>query len=266
MSMFSNPLARSRRSEDEISPQGTASPMTRTGSMRRLARASLVPLALAAALVPSAANAVTGYSITGTGGVGANARNAPWPAYSGVRYNIPEGRAIDIRCQYEGQVVNGSRIWDRLQDGAWVSDYYVNTAVYNGYSWGIPKCNEVAADWARSKINSTAWEWACDKFVAQAHGFGGSGYNTAIEHWNHLVSMGRTSGGTPTAVGSLVFFAANGNNGNAGHVAIYVGNGQVISNGIGGRIGYTTISALSGSAPYLGWSLGDVPRGWGQAW
>ncbi|MGI8806567.1 MAG: NlpC/P60 family protein [Acidimicrobiales bacterium] len=265
MSMFSIRNERSRVSVDGV-PEEAGNTTITTGTMRRLARASLVSLALAATLIPSPADAVTGYRITGTGGIGANVRNAPWPAHSGVRYNIPEGQGIDIRCQYEGQVVNGSRIWDRLQDGAWVSDYYVSTPVYNGYSAGIPKCNEVAADWARSKIGSTAWEWMCDNFVAQAHGFRNSGYNTAKDHWNHLASMGRTYGGTPTAVGSLVFFGANANNGQAGHVAIYVGNGQVISNGIGGRIGYTTISGLSASAPYLGWSLGDVPRGSGQSW
>ena len=86
------------------------------------------------------AGAVAGYRVTGTGGVGLNARS-DHSTSSPVRYRLAEGQAIDIACQDEGDVVNGSRIWDRLQDGAWVSDYFTSTPVYNGFSPGLPRCS-----------------------------------------------------------------------------------------------------------------------------
>jgi hypothetical protein len=232
----------------------------------RIAAAGLLASALAMAGVAAPAQATSGWYITGTGGAGVNARTSPWTT-SAIRYKLNEGQHIDIRCQYEGQVIGGSRIWDRLRDGAWVTDYYVSTAVYNGYDSRLEKCNDVAVNWARGQVGSTAHEGMCDRMVAQAYGFGGSGYYTARDHWNHLAQLGLTrTGSTNLPVGALVFFERAPVNGQAGHVAIHVGGGSIVSNGIGGKVGYTTVGALAQSAPYLGWSLGHFPNGWGTSW
>ena len=90
---------------------------------------------------PGEASAVSGYRVTGTGGIGLRARNAPRVS-GAVLYKLGEGQGVDISCQSEGDVVNGSRIWDRLRDGAWVTDYYLSTPVFNGFSPGIPNCNQ----------------------------------------------------------------------------------------------------------------------------
>jgi hypothetical protein len=232
----------------------------------RLAAVGVLASVLAVTGVTTPAQAVTGYSITGTGGAGVNARTSPWTS-STIRYRLAEGQGIDIRCQYEGQVIGGTRIWDRLRDGAWVTDYYVNTPNYNNYSPGLEPCNNVAVNWAKSQVGSTAHEGMCDRMVAQAYGFGGSGYQTARAHWDHLAQLGRVNGGTTgLPYGALVFFDRAAVNGWAGHVAIHVGGGSIVSNGIGGRVGYTTIGALAQSAPYLGWTLGHFPNGWGTSW
>jgi hypothetical protein len=47
-------------------------------------------------------------------------------------------------CQTKGdEVSNGhasSRIWNRLSDGTYVSDFYVNTERVGEFSPGIPRC------------------------------------------------------------------------------------------------------------------------------
>lgn len=53
--------------------------------------------------------------------------------------------AITIRCQTSGELVKpgsdkGSVVWDRLADGGYVSDYYVDTPVVDDFSPNIPRC------------------------------------------------------------------------------------------------------------------------------
>jgi surface antigen len=45
-----------------------------------------------------------------------------------------------IVCQTTGSDVSGSSIWDEIAAGQYVSDYWVNTPVFGGYSSGIPHC------------------------------------------------------------------------------------------------------------------------------
>jgi cell wall-associated NlpC family hydrolase len=61
-------------------------------------------------------------------------------------------------------------------------------------------------------------------------------------------------------IGALVWFAPNDRNGNAGHVGIYLGNGQFISATDHG-VQINDIASWSNIvASYKGW--GDAPSGW----
>jgi surface antigen len=55
-------------------------------------------------------------------------------------HGIANNSAIDITCQVQGQVVNGSDIWNQLADGTFVSDFYCDTSNFNGFSPPIPVC------------------------------------------------------------------------------------------------------------------------------
>jgi hypothetical protein len=82
------------------------------------------------------------YTVTGTGGSGLNERTGPATSYSVIR-TLAEGTTVDIICQSRStSAVGGSYIWDKLNDASrgWVSDYYLNTPVFNGFTPGIPQC------------------------------------------------------------------------------------------------------------------------------
>jgi lysophospholipase L1-like esterase len=68
------------------------------------------------------------------------------------------GSPLDIVCQTVGDDVNGSRIWDRLLSGAYVSDYWTSTPVFAGYSPGIPLCDG-APDTVAPPISGSSTPW-----------------------------------------------------------------------------------------------------------
>jgi hypothetical protein len=46
-----------------------------------------------------------------------------------------------IVCQVRSSnAVNGSPIWDRLQGGGYVADYYTTTPAVRTFSPGLPRC------------------------------------------------------------------------------------------------------------------------------
>jgi len=56
-----------------------------------------------------------------------------------------DGDEVDIVCQALGPKLvtsygGSSSVWDRLLDGGWVSDYFVNTPGRGGLSAPIPAC------------------------------------------------------------------------------------------------------------------------------
>jgi len=51
------------------------------------------------------------------------------------------GTSVYISCQTKGTNVNGSSIWDKLVNGSYVSDYWVNTPVFASWSPPIPQCS-----------------------------------------------------------------------------------------------------------------------------
>ena len=57
---------------------------------------------------------------------------------------IPEGGEVDVVCQAWGETVsNGyysSAVWDKLANGTWVTDFYVDTPNIGQFSPPIPAC------------------------------------------------------------------------------------------------------------------------------
>lgn len=96
----------------------------------------------------------------------------------------------------------------------------------------------------------------CDKWVAQYYGFSSSGYATAITHWNSISASQKHPGDTNAPAGALVFWS--GGSSGAGHVALSLGNGKIVSTDYprSGITSTTTIDAISNGwgEHYMGWS------------
>jgi hypothetical protein len=76
-----------------------------------------------------------------------NVHNGPYTTNPPVIPSpLPFGTGVHVWCQYPyGSSVNGSTFWDFLgfdRSGVqhWVTDYYVSTLVYDGFSPGQPNC------------------------------------------------------------------------------------------------------------------------------
>jgi hypothetical protein len=60
---------------------------------------------------------------------------------------LEEGEMAEITCQTHGGLVpvkdpGGSRVWDKLLDGNYVTDYYIETPKSGRFTPGIPRCPE----------------------------------------------------------------------------------------------------------------------------
>lgn len=71
------------------------------------------------------------------------------PEYAAPKVTAPvgeleDGQQIKVRCQVRGEPFSGdngvSSIWDRLEDGHYVTDYFVNTRGSDKFQEGIPRC------------------------------------------------------------------------------------------------------------------------------
>ena len=80
------------------------------------------------------------YHVYGTGGLGLNLRTGPGTTYSSVGV-LADGTAVQIVCQTRSSsVIGGSSIWDQIVGGTYVTDYYIDTPVFNGFTSGINQC------------------------------------------------------------------------------------------------------------------------------
>lgn len=90
----------------------------------------------------------------------------------------------------------------------------------------------------------------CDNFVARMWGQSMSGYNTAVDNWDASPDK-HTSGIAPA--GALYYWG-----GGAGHVAISMGDGTVMSTDYphAGTVGRVSVNKLTSDwgKPYLGWA------------
>ncbi|MET9020578.1 glycoside hydrolase domain-containing protein [Actinopolymorpha sp. NPDC004070] len=66
-------------------------------------------------------------------------RSGPGTNYSQVGQILYGGMA-NILCQRTGTQVGKSRVWDKLDNGGWVSDWYTMTTGRPGYTATIPRC------------------------------------------------------------------------------------------------------------------------------
>jgi hypothetical protein len=62
---------------------------------------------------------------------------------------LKEGESVEITCQAHGGPVGprkrSSRIWDKLVDGNYVTDFYIDTPRFDRFTPGIPRCAEGGA-------------------------------------------------------------------------------------------------------------------------
>jgi hypothetical protein len=76
-------------------------------------------------------------TVTATSGL--NARSGPTHFYPVVR-TYPHGAAVSVVCQAPGELIGTAAVWDRISDGSYASDFYLNTPSKTTYSAPIPRC------------------------------------------------------------------------------------------------------------------------------
>ncbi|HZC40368.1 MAG TPA: glycoside hydrolase domain-containing protein [Streptosporangiaceae bacterium] len=72
-------------------------------------------------------------------GTGINERAGAGRSYP-VAGHLDGGALAWVTCQAAGSKVGTTRVWDKLQDGRWVSDYYVATPSHTTFSGPAPRC------------------------------------------------------------------------------------------------------------------------------
>jgi hypothetical protein len=78
-----------------------------------------------------------------------NECTSPKPCGRQAVGRLREGEMTEIICQARGGRVpargpGGSKIWDKLTDGNYVTDYYIETPGLGRFTPGIPRCSEGA--------------------------------------------------------------------------------------------------------------------------
>jgi uncharacterized protein YraI len=79
------------------------------------------------------------YQYTVTSRIGLRARSGPGTSYPPVGV-WARGATLDLVCQAIGTQVGTTRVWDKLLNGSYVSDFYVSTASRRGLSPPVPRC------------------------------------------------------------------------------------------------------------------------------
>jgi len=69
-----------------------------------------------------------------------NARTGPSTSHAVVRTYAP-GSTVQVVCQARGSAVASTRVWDKLADGTYVTDYYLSTPSKTGYSALLARCD-----------------------------------------------------------------------------------------------------------------------------
>jgi soluble lytic murein transglycosylase-like protein len=125
-------------------------------------------------------------------------------------------------------------------------------------------CREaIAAARREARSGSTDWYRLCLAFTAEAYGWAASGEATANTAWNRMVVSGLARHGDPDPPPGALLFYATGDE--AGHVALYLGDGQVATNDIAapGRIDIVPLHDLTSGRwhlTYRGWAPPDFPH------
>ncbi len=74
-----------------------------------------------------------------TAATGLAERSGPGRSHP-VAGRLPDGALARLTCQQAGSKVGTTKVWDKLTDGHWVSDYYVATPSKTTYSKPTPRC------------------------------------------------------------------------------------------------------------------------------
>lgn len=77
------------------------------------------------------------YQVTAPNGL--TERSGPGAGYTAVGTS-PNGALAWVTCQRTGSTVGTTKVWDRLENGHYVSDYYVATPSNTTYSKPVPRC------------------------------------------------------------------------------------------------------------------------------
>ncbi len=67
-------------------------------------------------------------------------RSGPGTSYTDLGRPLQAGSLAYVACQRSGSLVGTTRVWDRLTDGRWVTDYYVSNRSTTTYSAPVPRC------------------------------------------------------------------------------------------------------------------------------
>lgn len=81
--------------------------------------------------------ATTAFTYQATAAV--RARRGPGPPGPLVRL-YPKGASLSVACQAPGPAVGTTTVWDKLNNGSYVTDYYVSTPSKTGYSPPVTRC------------------------------------------------------------------------------------------------------------------------------
>jgi uncharacterized protein YraI len=68
-----------------------------------------------------------------------NKRTGPGSRYA-ISGTLPGGALGWVSCQRSGSKVATTSVWDKLEDGKYVSDYYLATPSKTTYSLPLPRC------------------------------------------------------------------------------------------------------------------------------
>ena len=70
---------------------------------------------------------------------GLSERTGPGTSYP-VAANLPNGALAWVTCQGPGPAVGSTKVWDKLTDGHWATDYYIATHSNTTYTPPVPRC------------------------------------------------------------------------------------------------------------------------------
>jgi len=163
-----------------------------------------------------------------------NERSAPSTSAATLG-SLPYHSTIYITCQTSGTNVGGSVVWDRLSNGAFISDYWTNTPGNLTWTPSIPRCGTTppppppsgatvgrTVSYNEGASGQCTW-WAIDRF----HAFSGyypnfvaAGNNGDARYWGgNAVLNGWTVTATPRVNSIVVFQPYTNGAGAVGHVA-----------------------------------------------
>ncbi|MFI1890494.1 NlpC/P60 family protein [Streptomyces jumonjinensis] len=127
-----------------------------------------------------------------------------------------------------------------------------------------PRSTADAIAWARQEAETGGRDWyrLCLAFVARTYGWSFSGVNYAIDHYRQMPASMKNDRDRKPPPGALMYWDTGQR---AGHVAIYLGNGEIASNDIR-RPGYIDVVPATDveskwGATYLGWAPPYFPKG-----